>query len=127
MPPPPKTPPEVIKENQNSVSKSEDSKLNPLLDQVKNLIGTSKPESQMKIDPEGKQLQIDDLIIIPNNISSTPPEGGSALQNLAKIASRYQNQPKDIIEVSAPKKAKVEELKERVSVITQMRNREHQV
>ena len=63
----------------------------------------------MKIDPEGKQLQIDDLIIIPNNISSTPPEGGSALQNLAKIASRYQNQPKDIIEVSAPKKAKVEE------------------
>ena len=109
MPPPPKTPPEVIKENQNSVSKSEDSKLNPLLDQVKNLIGTSKPESQMKIDPEGKQLQIDDLIIIPNNISSTPPEGGSALQNLAKIASRYQNQPKDIIEVSAPKKAKVEE------------------
>ena len=64
----------------------------------------------MKIDPEGKQLQIDDLIIIPNNISSTPPEGGSALQNLAKIASRYQNQPsKDVIEVSAPKKAKVEE------------------
>ena len=58
-----------------------------------------------------EQLQIDDLIIIPNNISSTPPEGGSALQNLAKIASRYQNTPstKDVIEVSAPKKAKVEE------------------
>ena len=46
----------------------------------------------MKIDPEGKQLQIDDLIIIPNNLAATPPEGGSALQNLAKIASRYQNQ-----------------------------------
>ena len=103
---PSKSPEETVKDS----TKSEDSKPpHPLLDQVKNLIGTSKAESQMKIDPEGKQLQIDDLIIIPNNISSTPPEGGSALQNLAKIASRYQNQPKDIIEVSAPKKAKVEE------------------
>ena len=64
----------------------------PLLDQVKNLIGSSKPDREMKIDPEGKQLQIDDLIIIPNNLATTPPEGGSALQNLAKIASRYQNQ-----------------------------------
>ena len=80
-----------------SSKKSESSSLagagpHPLLDQVKSLIGTSKPDREMKIDPEGKQLQIDDLIIIPNNLAATPPEGGSALQNLAKIASRYQNQ-----------------------------------
>eukprot|EP00096_Caligus_rogercresseyi_P008788 TRINITY_DN2841_c0_g1_i3.p1 TRINITY_DN2841_c0_g1~~TRINITY_DN2841_c0_g1_i3.p1 ORF type:complete len:872 (-),score=364.42 TRINITY_DN2841_c0_g1_i3:173-2434(-) len=48
---------------------------------------------QLQLDPEGKRLQIDDLIIIPNNLSVGAPEGGgSALQNLAKIASRYQNQ-----------------------------------
>ena len=32
-------------------------------------------------------MKIDDLIIIPNNINHAE-EGGSALQNLAKIASR---------------------------------------
>jgi len=49
-----------------------------------------KPDSQMRIDPDGKRLQIDDLIIIPNNLHS-PPEGGSALKSLAQIASRYQS------------------------------------
>jgi len=104
-----------------SSKKSESSSLagagpHPLLDQVKSLIGTSKPDREMKIDPEGKQLQIDDLIIIPNNLAATPPEGGSALQNLAKIASRYQNQkagPEESgsgnssQEASAAKKAKI--------------------
>eukprot|EP00095_Tigriopus_kingsejongensis_P001650 maker-scaffold801_size95070-snap-gene-0.22 protein:Tk01650 transcript:maker-scaffold801_size95070-snap-gene-0.22-mRNA-1 annotation:"at-rich interactive domain-containing protein 5b" len=51
----------------------------------------SKQKAEMKLDPEGKRLQIDDLIIIPNHLNSGLPEGGSALQNLAKIASRYQN------------------------------------
>ena len=102
-----------------SSKKSESSSLagvgpHPLLDQVKSLIGTSKPDREMKIDPEGKQLQIDDLIIIPNNLAATPPEGGSALQNLAKIASRYQNQkagPEDSgsgQEASAAKKPKLD-------------------
>ena len=86
----------------------------PLLDQVKSLIGNSKLESQMKIDPEGKQLQIDDLIIIPNNVTATPPDGGSALQNLAKIASRYQNsssqqQKSDSSEATAAKKPKLDQ------------------
>ena len=46
----------------------------------------------MSIDPDGKRLQIDDLIIIPNNMQNLSQQGnsGSALQNLAKIASRYQ-------------------------------------
>ena len=42
----------------------------------------------MRIDPDGKRLQIDDLTIIPYNSLSgaTGTEGtGSALQNLAKI------------------------------------------
>jgi hypothetical protein len=44
------------------------------------------------LDPDGKRLQIDDLIIIPNHLQAPPPEGGgSALRNLAMIASRYQN------------------------------------
>lgn len=57
----------------------------------------------MSDDPSGgKRLQIDDLIIIPNNMSAgsegaggaggpNAAAGGSALQNLAKIASRYQD------------------------------------
>ena len=56
----------------------------------------SKQDSHMRIDPDGKRLQIDDLTIIPYNSLSgaTGTEGtGSALQNLAKIASRYQNIP----------------------------------
>ena len=108
---------------QNPVVDPSDKSSNHLLDQVKNLIGNSKSDSQMKIDPEGKQLQIDDLIIIPNNMTTTPPEGGSALQNLAKIASRYQNSSttnpnahKDNIKeldmstghVSAPKKPRLD-------------------
>ena len=36
---------------------------------------------------EDVKMKIDDLIIIPNNINHAE-EGGSALQNLAKIASR---------------------------------------
>ncbi|XP_059083538.1 AT-rich interactive domain-containing protein 5B-like [Tigriopus californicus] len=48
-------------------------------------------DNKSKVDSDGKRLQIDDLIIIPNNLGGGMPEGGSALQNLAKIASRYQN------------------------------------
>ena len=109
------TPPtdESEPEKAKTVPKTEDKSL---LDQVKNLIGNSKPDSQMKIDPEGKQLQIDDLIIIPNNVAATPPEGGSALQNLAKIASRYQNQKEET--VSPVKKAKMEEPRPSVSTAT---------
>ena len=62
----------------------------------------SKDSIQMSDDPNaggGKRLQIDDLIIIPNNTGGGGgAEGagggsgsGSALQNLAKIASRYQD------------------------------------
>lgn len=67
----------------------------------------SKSDSQMKIDPDGKRLQIDDLIIIPSNLHS-PPEGRTALQSLAAIASKYQggSQPQDS---SSPKKARYEE------------------
>jgi hypothetical protein len=75
---------------------------------LQSLMG-NKPDSAMKIDPDGKRLQIDDLIIIPNNLHS-PPEGGSALKSLAQIASRYQSgsagQPAD---ASSPKKARMDE------------------
>lgn len=122
-PPSPASTPAALEETTPTEAKKKDAnedltsnKHNPLLDQVKSLIGTTKPESQMKIDPEGKQLQIDDLIIIPNNMSSaSTPEGGSALQNLAKIASRYQNQKgpqpaSDSLEQpSASKKAKLDQ------------------
>ena len=69
----------------------DEDKKSGLLDQVKSLIGNNKSDAA-----EAKQLQIDDLIIIPNNLNAAAaagvtPEGGSALQNLAKIASRYQN------------------------------------
>ena len=43
-------------------------------------------------DKEDVKMKIDDLIIIPNNHVE---EGGSALQNLAKIASRYSSLNKD--------------------------------
>ena len=116
-----------LRQNRTSLDKSGpsrgDKSNHHILDQVKNLIGNSKSDSQMKIDPEGKQLQIDDLIIIPNNMTTPHPEGGSALQNLAKIASRYQNSSnsgnainKDIKELdmstghaSAAKKPRLEE------------------
>ena len=45
-------------------------------------------------EKEDVKLKIDDLIIIPNNINHGE-EGGSALQNLAKIASRYSSLNKD--------------------------------
>jgi len=50
-------------------------------------------KSEMNEDCGGK-MKIDDLIIIPNNINHAE-EGGSALQNLAKIASRYSSLNKD--------------------------------
>ena len=62
---------------------------------------TTSTEATPKVDSEGKRLQIDDLIILPSNLSTgTGPEGaggGSALQNLAKIASRYQNKPGAVV------------------------------
>ena len=36
----------------------------------------SKQDSHMRIDPDGKRLQIDDLIIIPNNLH-TPGAAGT--------------------------------------------------
>ena len=39
-------------------------------------------------------MKIDDLVIIPNTLNQLE-EGGSALQNLAKIASRYSSLNKD--------------------------------
>ena len=55
------------------------------------MVKSSKGE--LKVDPSGKSLQIDDLIITSNNVgNATGPDGGAALKNLAKIASRYQNQ-----------------------------------
>ncbi len=109
----PQEPPEKkvaldVESSQNLTTTSTEKSSHNLLDQVKNLIGNSKAESQMKLDPEGKQLQIDDLIIIPNNVATTPTEGESALQNLAKIASRYQNS-KDSSDVSVPKKPKLDD------------------
>ena len=74
---------------------------------LQSLMG-SKPDSAMKIDPDGKRLQIDDLIIIPNNLHS-PPEGGSALKSLAQIASRYQSGPGgQPTEASSPKKPRLD-------------------
>ena len=68
--------------------------VNSYLQELQNLMD-SKQDSHMRIDPDGKRLQIDDLIIIPNNLHTPGVAGtegtGSALQNLAKIASRYQN------------------------------------
>jgi len=64
----------------------------------------------MKIDPDGKRLQIDDLIIIPSNCNlPSPPEGRTALQSLAAIASKYQGggtQPQD---GPSPKKSRYDE------------------
>merc|ERR1719277_1599092 len=65
------------------------------------LMQSSKPDQKTTLDPDGKRLQIDDLIIMgPNHggLSGLPPGvpppgpegGGSALKNLALIASRYQ-------------------------------------
>ena len=62
---------------------------------------------------EDVKMKIDDLIIIPNNINHAE-EGGSALQNLAKIASRYSSLNKDKARSQefsspSPKKARVDE------------------
>ena len=73
----------------------------------------NKSDSHMRIDPDGKRLQIDDLIIIPNNLHS-PPEGGSALKSLAQIASRYQsgsNSTGPPQEGSSPKKPRLDDVK----------------
>ena len=66
-------------------------------------------------DKEDVKMKIDDLIIIPNNINQVE-EGGSALQNLAKIASRYSSLNKDKSRAGefsspSPKKPRVEESK----------------
>ena len=58
-------------------------------------------------------MKIDDLVIIPNTLNQLE-EGGSALQNLAKIASRYSSLNKDKSRAAefsspSPKKARVEE------------------
>ena len=76
---------------------------------LQSLMG-NKPDSAMRIDPDGKRLQIDDLIIIPNNLHS-PPEGGSALKSLAQIASRYQSSTGQPMDVSSPKKARLDDAK----------------
>ena len=68
-------------------------------------------------DKEDVKMKIDDLIIIPNNHVE---EGGSALQNLAKIASRYSSLNKDKsrsqdFSSPSPKKARHEESKPNVA------------
>ena len=51
-------------------------------------------EPSLHQSEEENKLKIDDLIIIPNSLNPLE-EGGSALQNLAKIASRYSSLNKD--------------------------------
>ena len=68
-------------------------------------------------DKEDVKMKIDDLIIIPNNHVE---EGGSALQNLAKIASRYSSLNKDKsrsqdFSSPSPKKSRQEESKPSVA------------
>ena len=59
--------------------------------------------------PPTNSLQIDDLIIIPNHLTAPPPEGGgSALKNLAMIASRYQGTKNTMDHSPEPKRARVE-------------------
>ena len=70
-------------------------------------------------EKEDVKMKIDDLIIIPNNINHAE-EGGSALQNLAKIASRYSSLNKDKSRAQefsspSPKKSRVEETKPSVA------------
>ena len=65
------------------------------------------------VGKEDVKMKIDDLIIIPNNINHAAEEG-SALQNLAKIASRYSSLQKDKSRAAdfsspSPKKTRVEE------------------
>ena len=66
------------------------------------------------VGKEDVKMKIDDLIIIPNNINHAAEEGGSALQNLATIASRYSSLQKDKSRAAdfsspSPKKTRVEE------------------
>ena len=67
-----------------------------------------------EVERDDVKMKIDDLIIIPNNINHAAEEGGSALQNLAKIASRYSSLQKDKNRATdfsspSPKKARVDE------------------
>ena len=71
------------------------------------------PGIVQKQEEEDNKLKIDDLVIIPNTMNQLE-EGGSALQNLAKIASRYSSLNKDKTRAAefaspSPKKARVEE------------------
>ena len=61
---------------------------------IKPLQLLTEPKLADNVGKEDVKLKIDDLIIIPNNINHAE-EGGSALQNLAKIASRYSALNKD--------------------------------
>ena len=58
--------------------------------------------------PPTNSLQIDDLIIIPNHLTAPPEGGGSALKNLAMIASRYQGTKNTKDHSPEPKRARVE-------------------
>lgn len=75
--------------------------------------GLIQPEEEVKPRLEDSKLRLDDLIIVPGNLGQLE-EGGSALQNLAKIASRYSSLNKDKSRTQdfanpTPKKARVEE------------------
>ena len=79
------------------------------------LLTEPKIAEDVGMGKEDVKLKIDDLIIIPNNINHVE-EGGSALQNLAKIASRYSSLNKDKsrsqeFSSPSPKKARVEDNK----------------
>lgn len=84
------------------------------------LLTEPKPaDNNVGLEKEDVKLKIDDLIIIPNNINHVE-EGGSALQNLAKIASRYSSLNKDKsrsqeFSSPSPKKARVEDTKPSVA------------
>jgi hypothetical protein len=93
-------------ENGDGALEDEDEIAEPVVPEQKPKIGIKS--LQFLTDPEavaksemsdecgggGGKMKIDDLIIIPNNINHAE-EGGSALQNLAKIASRYSSLNKD--------------------------------
>ena len=80
---------------------------------IKPLQLLTEPKLVNNAGKEDVKLKIDDLIIIPNNINHVE-EGGSALQNLAKIASRYSSLNKDKSRAQdfaspSPKKPRVED------------------
>jgi len=80
---------------------------------IKSLQLLTEPKLVNNTGKEDVKLKIDDLIIIPNNINHVE-EGGSALQNLAKIASRYSSLNKDKSRAQdftspSPKKPRIED------------------